>query len=254
VRFTNLENHFTSNRTIEDHYHNFELEDDLFYSWRFERTGIYDLNQMGLINPVTSTPYRFKESSNLLIGFVNGFATNKKTFDEGLLYIGQLADHNVIGVHYPDYGISCNIMRYLAGRCFRWASETTMNMRKVCDTFFTQCPHGRICWVNHSGSGVDVNNLVRSYPPHLRKRIRFISVASAQCIDRNLCEDVIHLVSGGDIVPYIDISGLDRNTATVRYLKRAVGADWRDHGLMSPTFAPEIRKELKKVQELYGDD
>ncbi len=240
-----------SHRSIEDHCNRFELEDFLLLPniGNFERSGIYNLNEMNLINPETSTPYHFPETPGLLYMGSNGIMNNYQDFQTNLLHMAQLADRNFVGVHAASYGFRWDLVRAAAGK-LGIATEAVQLIHQVWNNFFLANPNGRIFFETHSRGAIDLRNALLTYPPHLRERITVLAIAPAQFIEGYLCESVLHLVSR-DIVPCSDPLGMHKNRANIEFVSPSPSASLLDHTCTSPSYILKARGYCRNFQRRY---
>lgn len=241
VQFFSFEKFLVAHRSFEDHYNTFELEDDLGHNaWNFEYSGVYNVNEMNLMNPDTHTPYHFPETPGLLFTSTNGIMNNYQTCQENVLHMAKLANHNVTTVHAASYGLGWDLTLAAAGRC-GIASEATQSLLETWNNFFDACPNGYVCHTTHSRGAIYTRNALLSYPPHLRERISVVAIAPAAFIEKRLCERVIHFVSR-DIVPFTDPIGMIRNWDTIRFISPSPSASWLDHNSISDTYIPGLQE------------
>jgi hypothetical protein len=76
-----------------------------------------------------------------------------------------------------------------------------------------------------------------------------IAVAPAVYIDKDLCGQVVHLVSSRDPVPWIDFMGRMRNKDTVVVLDRDPEESYFDHSFTSKTYERAIRIRTLEILE-----
>ena len=111
----------------------------------------------------------------------------------------------------------------------------------------------------HSQGAAITKLALETFPKELRERIIVKAFAPFRYIPDNLCKEVSHYVSEGDIIHRFDRHGKRACADTIVTLERhpeAVG--WIDHAFNSPTFRDSLcqslekyLKEIKKWQSVY---
>lgn len=183
-----------------------------------EQSSIFNINQSGLINPQTQSPYSFNETPGILFGGVTGICCDYTSSQNSFVHLATLANQNFVGVHSATFGPAWDLFRCITGRQ-RIATETVQKIHEVWYNFFKDNPNGRICWTAHSRGCIDTRNALLSFPKNLRKRISLIAVAPGCFIERFLCRDVRHLVSRGDVIPFTDLEGMLRCAGTIDFVQ-----------------------------------
>lgn len=183
------------------------------------------------------------------ISFVNGILNQPEEMHESLNYIHDMGfDCGLSGVYNGTKGI-WDGGEYLYNLCLHGETRPVSLLCREIDDYFANCPEdGIMILILHSQGAVIGRNALELVHPDKRERIHVIAVAPGGYIDRHLCGSVVHLVSDGDIVHYIDFLGAARNGKTTTVLPRDANAKgWIDHEFKSPTFELEIRKQIKNV-------
>lgn len=179
---------------------------------------------------------------------MNGVGNDGRGFNENLLHVGRLADHNVVGVHSPSFGIGWDAVRYGAGR-FHIATESAQQIGQLWMDFFEKFPKGYVCWTCHSRGVVDTRNALITFPPHLRERITVIAVAPGCFIEKHLCGRIMHLVSTRDVVPCLDLNGMIRCWNSIEFLNPSSMAPTVDHPFMSDTYTVPLQNKYRRFYE-----
>jgi hypothetical protein len=126
-------------------------------------------------------------------------------------------------------------------------------LKQEWEDYFKNCgDDGIIIHYCHSQGAIQTRNALRSLDPELRKRIYVIAVAPAVYIDKDLCGQVVHLVSSRDPVPWIDFMGRMRNKDTIWVLDRHPDASYFDHCFKSPTYEEQILEWTDFYRKTYG--
>ncbi len=117
-----------------------------------EKAGIYDINSTKILNQETNQPFVFRQTNNYF-GFANGILNDRpRGFRKYIT--SKLANHNMIGVHSPTFGITNDGIRYGLARA-GVASETAGEIIKCWSECFKENRNAYICWTCHSRGVVE---------------------------------------------------------------------------------------------------
>ena len=89
-------------------------------------------------------------------------------------------------------------------------------------------------------------------PPELRDRIIVVAVAPFKYIDKELCKRVIHLVSKGDKIAYMDREGMEKNRDTIIFLDPHYDNTFDEHGIEGLTYSKGLVKILIEIFEGFN--
>ncbi len=183
--------------------------------------------------------YKDKELPHGTFIYVNGIRTS---FDEACAdaqYISSefTGGYNVVGVYNATYGFETDIDRCKTG--LRHSSyEPVMMLKNTCTNLLKEDKQHQIFIVCHSGGAIVTKNFLLDASDKMRQHINVLAIAPASFIDRPLCNQVWHLVSKSDFVPWMgdDVTARARQAGTLIHLERHPRASRFDHALVSPTY------------------
>ena len=205
-----------------------------------EKSGYYEMNDG--INSKDEKNIDFKRSDNRAIMFCNGICTDQKSFNGGMSRTAMLANHYVVGHFDKTHGFLVDSLEYFFRQFLGFTTQAEKQLRHSIMKVLDKSPDADLLIVAHSRGCVDVRNVLRSLPNEIRQRIDVLAVAPGGYIDKYLCRSVIHLVSKGDPIPWIDFFGRRRCKDTIVELDPHPNSfRFFDHSYTSPTYTNSVK-------------
>ncbi|MCH9625488.1 MAG: hypothetical protein S4CHLAM123_06630 [Chlamydiales bacterium] len=185
------------------------------------------------------------------IGRTNGIFNKAQDVTNTALYLSEAAGgYNIHYTHNQTHGIidfqeaGMNVYGQIATtpvfkiheRWDRYFETNTLNV-----PYYEEC---------HSQGASLVKLALERYPKERRDLIQVRAFAPAAYIPKELCMDVVHYVSEGDIVHLLDFKGRRACADTIVELRPKPGASFfLDHSISSPTFAKARRDSVQQYIE-----
>jgi len=135
---------------------------------------------------------------------------------------------------------------YIAGRA-NYAHDPVELIVSYFNTRIDENPNVIILCEAHSRGLVDVINSVKQLTPERRSNIYLLAVSPGQFADKELFGNVVHLVSRGDIIPYLDPVGMIKNYDTIEFLRPIDSCFPLDHSFTSKTFDKRKHAHHKRL-------
>lgn len=104
----------------------------------------------------------------------------------------------------------------------------------------------------HSGGGGQVKSALLATPEWIRKKIVVVAFAPSAIIPQELCLKSYNYMSKRDLVTCLDVEGMIKYRNELIMLDPHPEAPSVDHGFLSPTFTPLIRRHFEDSKEQFG--
>lgn len=106
--------------------------------------------------------------------------------------------------------------------------------------------------VCYSQGAIHTKNALLGLSKENRKKFLIVAIAPAAIISGRICGGAKNYVSKRDFVPHCDQIGYRLYFEDIVELEPHSDAPAHDHDFQSPTYAPQLRKELEKYYYKYG--
>lgn len=210
------------------------------------------LGLYGGVEESTTYDVGCRELNHCMIMFVNGIRNSIYRAEDNAQHLSNMAEGcRIRGIYNSTWGwfdIGECVLNLLGVN-----TDPVHLLHQEWNNFFRrEGENGRILCVCHSQGAIITRNALDTYDPEFRQRIDVICVAPAAYINRNVCNDVVHLVSDHDFVPWIDAVGRMRNQDTIVELNAHADADFWDHDFRSPTYTYELERLIEQFKQNNG--
>ncbi len=192
---------------------------------------------------------------NLGTGFCNGMYTEEQIAKMQADHIMKLTDEHKLRFTYnATHGPVTDIVECILNLYLHKLTPPALELMRNWNEFFTKNPEGYYLQYAFSQGGILVRNALRHTPEHISNRIMVVAIASAAYIHKDLCLEVRHYVSPGDIVPKLDWVGKTACADTTFYLNSHENPSLKDHCLMNPIYDDPIRDSFEHFIKNYGEE
>jgi RHS repeat-associated protein len=120
------------------------------------------------------------------------------------------------------------------------------------DSFKKMGEGGKILHVGHSQGCINSFNSLKTTDSQQSKNISMIGVAPARFVDKDMCGNINHIGSQGDIVSRFDFTGRLRNADNYIELTPHPEAKMIDHEFASPTFGERLETTIRSEMRSFG--
>jgi hypothetical protein len=116
----------------------------------------------------------------------------------------------------------------------------------------THGPEEKFLQNSHSGGALHVYHALLTSPKSVQQRIISVAFAPAVIIPKKLCFQSYNYISRRDFVTHLDLIGKLKYGSQLQVLEPHPDANFWDHELLSPTFAPIIKDHIIDYIKNYG--
>lgn len=194
-----------------------------------------------LINPETGEHYNFPDPPVGVQVYHNGILNNKSNFDDSLVNISQITGYNTEGVFSHSRGFFGDAVSYLA-ELLGYRSQGSFALQDTLETMAAEKP---VILIAHSEGCASARNALMHMEESLCDNIYYLAVCPGAYTEQTYCNQVTHLCSSADIVPYFDFIGRSRCFESIIEIQRHEDAFFFDHSVTSPTFRDHIADTVK---------
>lgn len=162
-------------------------------------------------------------------------------------------EKNVEGVHFRSQGLLKDLICCGISLLFGKMPPAAILLKEKLETIHKQRPNDKIFITCHSGAAIYVRNGLIHSDRAIRSKVLVMAVAPGAYIHKDLCLDVRHLTSKGDIVPLLDFKGRRECRETTLILEPHPGASFFNHEFDSKTYEKPMQKTFTDFFNTYWE-
>ena len=211
----------------------------------FDFSGPQIISTNDLIDPSTGKNYQFETAANTIHIYNNGIMNSIEEFKKTLLHLSVESGKNVIGLFTPTRSLTADVAIYFA-ELLGYRSKGSLALQKLIEE---QSADKSVILISHSRGCVSARNAITASSENARQKLYYLAISPGAYLQKGYCQDVWHLCSSADFIPYLDVVGRLRCKATTIEIQRHPEAFFFDHSITSPTFT----KDRSMILNEYAD-